>query len=668
MSDEYTYLSFYRPYLDYHIPTDATANEKGWVSIKCPFHEDTRPSAAISIIHGGIHCLACDKTWTPVNFLVEHCDFELTEAIATVERIREEHNLIVDFEASYQRKIPVYKKEFDILYRQAQKYMSIDREVVQTYIAERGVSYQTLLDLGIGCLPPEAIKWNHEVIVFPYFLNGKVVGLRYRDVGHNKGCQPDSFWTLAGLDAFEDEPDLSSKILIITEGETDRLRTYQALKNAGKTEYYVVSTPSCVFDRSWKRELEGFFQVIVLPQSDANSAKMAESIRKIIPNIEVIELPWKRKQYPHKDVADWLRFHSDADLVKLIDAAVKSKPRKVQTWSEFKASVSEQREWLIDNLFSLNQIFTLLGPAKSGKTFVALNMVRSLITGEDFLGLPQLSISSNVEETKILFWEEEGAESEFLERTQWVFQGISDSIIEEQVFFASHLGLKLDTDEWMEVISKEIEQKNINLVVFDPFSRLFSCDENDSSEMGAVWSRLATLQNRHKRTSFLIIHHTSKAAGKGIGEVDSPLDGARGSGRTASEVDGGIIVSKHMEKDKVSAAVTNYIKCRFEGRFADITNADGDPVFKLKLGQDGLIIPITALNLPRGRGAKLYRLLEANGHEMTIDQILKASEGSITKVKIKHYSSSYVDTNTGEYLINYDEATGVVSTNQLTGF
>ena len=137
-------------------------------------------------------------------------------------------NDLADFEASYQRKIPVYKKEFDILYRQAQKYMSIDREVVQTYIAERGVSYQTLLDLGIGCLPPEAIKWNHEVIVFPYFLNGKVVGLRYRDVGHNKGCQPDSFWTLAGLDAFEDEPDLSSKILIITEGETDRLRTSKA--------------------------------------------------------------------------------------------------------------------------------------------------------------------------------------------------------------------------------------------------------------------------------------------------------------------------------------------------------------------------------------------------------------------------------------------------------
>jgi len=52
-------------------------NGKG--NILCPFHDDKRPSA--SIRNNRLHCFACNKTWGPIDVVMEKEGLEFVEAV-----------------------------------------------------------------------------------------------------------------------------------------------------------------------------------------------------------------------------------------------------------------------------------------------------------------------------------------------------------------------------------------------------------------------------------------------------------------------------------------------------------------------------------------------------------------------------------------------------------
>lgn len=45
-------------YYEKHLP-EVRNKGKGWVSVRCPFHEDTSPSLAVNLAHGGFRCFGC---------------------------------------------------------------------------------------------------------------------------------------------------------------------------------------------------------------------------------------------------------------------------------------------------------------------------------------------------------------------------------------------------------------------------------------------------------------------------------------------------------------------------------------------------------------------------------------------------------------------------------
>jgi len=51
--------------------------EKG--NIKCPFHEDKHPSASLK--NNKLHCFSCNKTWNPIDYVMEKEGLNFKEAV-----------------------------------------------------------------------------------------------------------------------------------------------------------------------------------------------------------------------------------------------------------------------------------------------------------------------------------------------------------------------------------------------------------------------------------------------------------------------------------------------------------------------------------------------------------------------------------------------------------
>lgn len=47
--------------------------------LRCPFHDDKHPSA--SIWKGKLHCFVCNKTWSSLDYLMEHDSLSFIDAV-----------------------------------------------------------------------------------------------------------------------------------------------------------------------------------------------------------------------------------------------------------------------------------------------------------------------------------------------------------------------------------------------------------------------------------------------------------------------------------------------------------------------------------------------------------------------------------------------------------
>ena len=52
----------------------------GWQVVKCPFHEDTRPSMGINRAHGGFKCHACGVSGDMIGFYMQYHSVNFIDA------------------------------------------------------------------------------------------------------------------------------------------------------------------------------------------------------------------------------------------------------------------------------------------------------------------------------------------------------------------------------------------------------------------------------------------------------------------------------------------------------------------------------------------------------------------------------------------------------------
>lgn len=591
------FKSFYEQY----VTLLADPKYKGYSNCTCPFHKGNKVNTGVDLYTGMFNCFKCG-TFSPVKFLRNIIpSISLSEANHTIDEILSQANVKIqkdenDLNNGFTTKW-TYNKKFEEIYN---KSISLDlrNDLVASYIDSRGLSIEILNHYGVKVIKPEltAEKWNRESLVFPYVLGGRIVGLRYRDIFGNKYAESGSYMTPWA--PFTESPGNTSSVIL--EGESDTLRMAQSCILHG-IDIDVYGLPGARFAGQWEREFYGYENIIFIPQSDLPAKHVIEDASKCLgkERFSIMEIPWKRGQIG-KDICDWLSYNTDKDLVEKLSSKIKITKKVWLTGMDLKNVLLPEHEVpdLIENLVAPGQLVFIGGKQKSKKTWVLLELLRTLISkDENFLGIPKLTSKGNPDR-KILIIEEEGSKRKFVERIEKVFDGLE---WEKHITLAHRFLIKLDSPFWIDLLCKKIEEEKYTDIAFDPLQRLHSKDENDSTSLGPVFDTIHLLFSKFPEINQYIIHHFNK-----MGDIKNGWDSFRGTSRTGGEADLGIFVQKGNKGG---------IKIAFDGRdLENIESPSNNGVFNIDFDEETCRLKLDPTGgkmviIPEGPEA-LYEFLE----------------------------------------------------------
>lgn len=171
---------------------------------------------------------------------------------------------------------------------------------------------------------------------------------------------------------------------------------------------------------------------------------------------------------------------------------------KLQSVAEILAemSVDDYRGFLIDNVID-SSVSTILGDSFMGKTFLSLDITRSLLTGEPFLGRDVLV---QLERVAFLCTDPKG---KFDVATRAQLAGLDSSRI-----LAAPMYTPDDADAWREHLAM-LQREHIGAVILDNTSDLAN-DANSPREVKAVTDGLRRWTD--EGMSVINLHHMNKNA------------------------------------------------------------------------------------------------------------------------------------------------------------
>lgn len=555
---------FYELYLEAKL---GRANDQGWVNFRCvlPTHggDDRDDHGAINVDSGNYRCMkpscmaeALDKLGkhptsqilTPSEYLRLTKGWDQWTAETIINEYRLEH-MTAKKNGQYDHDDTGFSKTFSVLpksvldmLRAAQDALDPDLDIIYEYCTSRGIRFETLQAAGAGYLPDYLGK---EYIALPYWAGRQLVGVRLRGWhGTNKRTIKNSSFTLFGSDQLLAS---SSRTAVVVEGETDTLCLRQALADHGFGDVPVVGVPGVGFRLEWSRHFANYSRVIAVPQSDRPSqVVLLNNLREAFPRrLEVVTLPWPPHIFGGNDVSDFLRAggtHAD-DLVQLLGLSSDDvEPIPYVSDEERLYNIAKQKpDWLIEGLIERGTKTLIVGEPKSYKTWVALNLAWSVVSGDAFMGNRDWRPKGS--DMSVMLVEEEGSPYRLAERVVKVWDGKRTGrfrVIHRQ-------GVKLDDEESFSTLRQEVLRFRPDLLVLDPYASLHLQDENTVQGTMLVQDALNTILRALPSVAIVTLHHTPKEA-----------SGPRGSGALwgASDVlikiarkDSGLIEFQTRERD-----------------------------------------------------------------------------------------------------------------------
>ena len=206
---------------------------------------------------------------------------------------------------------------------------------------------------------------------------------------------------------------------------------------------------------------------------------------------------------------------------------------KALTATEYLSLPQPPQRWVIDQLVPAQALVVLWGPAKEGKTTLALQAGCAVTQGTPFLGYdtqrgPVLLVQVDTprpELTQILIrLSQHGLAMDglFLPDPEQLEVHKPMNILDKDTFF------------YLQTLVKLVQP---SLVIVDCFRELGSFKENVSEEQRPITNALRALTSNHPTNpcACLLIHHTAKLTGKEA--TPNAKDAGRGSSYLAGAVD-----------------------------------------------------------------------------------------------------------------------------------
>lgn len=520
---------------------------------------DKSSSAFISTRTGVYFCSTCAISYSFQRFLTEVVHYPLEEALRIITDLKKDEAFLPKND-EYEKIVLTGSSELTKFVDECKARLNPYIPIVRDYLAARGLDYETLVKASVGYLPENSDEngniFQLECLVFPYYINNKVVAVRGRTFEGRKGGIKNSRFVPYNV-AFCKEN------IILCEGESDTLRMQQLI-DKNNLNYTAVGVPSATFRQEFLRELEGVKKVVIIPQDDIPSqtfASMAQTIitKDLTKDCTILRLRFKSGD-GGKDVCDWLFQHEENELVSRIPVTTTATRAKWNTQKEMLEADFEKIDWILPNFIGRGEKIIIGGEQKSMKTFFTMFLLRSAATGEAFLGVEKIKPLKPV---KIMFVEEEGGKDRFALRIKQIFKNEDNS----NIIYAHKLGLKLDTKNEFEGLEDKIREFNPDLLVLDPLQRMHLQNEDSASDMALIWDNIHELTRKFSNMSIIIVQHFRKG-----GSTANYWDSLRGSNRGAGEADIGIFIRK--ENDRMQH--NTILSVRFDGRdanpFEEISN------------------------------------------------------------------------------------------------
>jgi hypothetical protein len=195
---------------------------------------------------------------------------------------------------------------------------------------------------------------------------------------------------------------------------------------------------------------------------------------------------------------------------------------------------------IISGLVNKSELILLTATAKTGKTWLALHLGLSVVSGGLFLG-KFLSKPS-----RVLILQTEVSNDSFRERIKTAIDGELSDPDAERLFLANQR-IKLDKGE-LAFLKKLIESEKIELVILDPLYTLHSRDENSATEIASLLSDLKALLVETNAACVLVQHQGKRGEFSG-GQTSHK---ARGSSAFGDVPDGIWNLDRTKDKEVLS--------------------------------------------------------------------------------------------------------------------
>ena len=208
-----------------------------------------------------------------------------------------------------------------------------------------------------------------------------------------------------------------------------------------------------------------------------------------------------------------------------------------------------QPMWVEPAILPKGGLLLFGGESKIGKSFLVLEMMRALATGEDMFGNPQFVIP---ERAKVVLIEQELGDYILRGRAVEVFkeaeeEGKLPELNEYLYFHSKHPVASLSTREGREFIRECVEESGANILFLDPIGKLHAYAENEAGPINVLFQHLADMRAEFKEQGLSVVmtHHFGKLSPDPRSARDEldPLN-FRGSSRWVSGPDSLITVKR----------------------------------------------------------------------------------------------------------------------------
>jgi RecA-family ATPase len=171
------------------------------------------------------------------------------------------------------------------------------------------------------------------------------------------------------------------------------------------------------------------------------------------------------------------------------------------------AEAPEQRDWLVEGLWSEEAVGIIGGEPKCCKSFLALDLAVAVAAGTPCLGRFAVARPG-----RVLLYPAEDALHVVRRRLEGISAaaGVALPDLDVQVITAPSLRLDLEADRVR--LEQTVATLKPRLLILDPFVRLHRIDENVSGDVAPLLAFLRELQRRHA-TAIAVVHHARKGAG-----------------------------------------------------------------------------------------------------------------------------------------------------------